>query len=49
VPAGSVFVMGDHREISIDSRAYGPIPTSTIDGRLLFKLWSNCGSDPATR
>ncbi len=42
VPDGMVFVMGDHREMSIDSRVYGPIPTSSIDGRLLWKLWSGC-------
>lgn len=42
VPEGMVFVMGDHRERSVDSRVYGPIPTSSIDGRLLWKLWSAC-------
>jgi signal peptidase I len=42
VPDGMVFVMGDRRETSIDSRIYGPISTSAIDGRLLWKLWSAC-------
>ena len=42
VPQGDVFVMGDRREISIDSREYGPIPTSIIDGRMIMKLWSEC-------
>lgn len=42
VPAGTVFLMGDHRETSIDSRVYGPVPTSAIDGRLLFTIWSGC-------
>ena len=45
VPVGSVFVMGDNREFSIDSRTFGPIPTEAIDGRLVTTLWSACSPD----
>ena len=43
VPDGAVFVLGDRRETSIDSRAYGPIPTSALDGRMLWDLTPACG------
>ena len=44
VPVGTVFVIGDHRETSIDSRAYGPIRTADIEGRLLLRIGSICQS-----
>jgi signal peptidase I len=34
VPAGSVFVAGDNREHSLDSRQFGPLPTSSIIGKV---------------
>lgn len=39
VPAGDVFVMGDNRCDSSDSRVFGPIATSTIIGRAFVIVW----------
>jgi signal peptidase I len=36
VGRGQVWVMGDHRNISVDSREWGAIPASGIVGRVLF-------------
>jgi signal peptidase I len=39
IPSGDVFVMGDNRCNSTDSRAFGPIPDSSIIGRAFAIIW----------
>ena len=39
IPEGKVFVMGDNRSVSLDSRSFGPIEISSIIGRAVLVYW----------
>ena len=41
VPGESIFVLGDNRDRSRDSRSFGPVPLRQLRGRLLFVAWSS--------
>jgi len=39
IPAGQVFLMGDHRANSADSREFGPVDVTSVIGRAWLRYW----------
>ena len=39
VPEGYIFVMGDNRSGSCDSREFGCIPLDKVEGRVVYRIW----------
>src|SRR5437667_5201457 len=46
IPENSYFVMGDDRDNSLDSRAWGFVPRDLIIGRAMFVYWSYDETQP---
>ena len=39
IPGDELFLMGDHRQDSADSRAFGPVPADQVIGRAWLRYW----------
>lgn len=38
-PGGAVVLLGDNRDESTDSRAFGPLPPDAFTGRVVWRYW----------
>jgi signal peptidase I len=43
VPAGDVYLLGDNRVDSVDSRDFGPVPVSSVVGRVTARVFPSPG------
>jgi signal peptidase I len=44
VPPGAVFLLGDGRDASVDSRTFGAVPVTAVTGRVVARLWPRPGA-----
>ncbi|SFL27051.1 signal peptidase I [Geodermatophilus ruber] len=47
VPPDALFLLSDNRDGSVDSRAFGPVPTSEMVGVVTGRVWPHPGPLPS--